>query len=96
MAMPILLAPLVTWLVRDIVIKFLVLTGVFAVVALLVPKVVSLVTSFINPSVLSAAFGGIPPGLWYFLDIAQIGYGLPLLISAYVTRFLIRRMPLIG
>jgi hypothetical protein len=31
-----------------------------------------------------------------FLDFFALGYGVPLMISAYVTRFLIRRLPVIG
>lgn len=96
MAMPLILAPLVTWIFRDIVVKFLVFTAVFALVAFLVPKAVGYLGSFINPAGLSSAFGAVGPGVWFFLDFFQLGYGVPLLISAWVSRFLIRRLPIIG
>ena len=96
MAMPLILAPLVTWLVRDVVVKFFVFTAVFALVAFLVPKAIAYLGNFINPGGLSSAFGGVSPGVWFFLDFFQLGYGVPLLISAWVARFLIRRLPVIG
>lgn len=35
-------------------------------------------------------------GLSYFLELGQINIGLPLVIGAYIARFLIRRLPFIG
>lgn len=96
MAFPLLLAPLVTWIFRDVVVKFLVFVAVFALVAFLVPKAIAYLGNFINPGGLTSAFGAISPGVWYFLDFFQLGYGVPLLISAWVARFLIRRLPVIG
>lgn len=96
MAMPLLLAPVITWIFRDVVIKFLVFTAVFALVAFLVPKAIAYMGSFINPAGLTNAFAAVGPGVWFFLDFFQLGYGVPLLISAWVARFLIRRLPVIG
>lgn len=96
MAMPLILAPLVTWIFRDVVVKFLVFAAVFALVAFLVPKAIGYLGSFINPNGLGSAFSVVSPGVWFFLDFFQLGYGLPLVISAYVSRFLIRRLPVIG
>lgn len=88
--------PVVEWIFRTIVIKFVVMAALFAVVGLLVPYVVGFVTSFLNVDGLSMAFANLPAGVWYFLDYFQVSFGVPLLISAYVSRFLIRRMPVIG
>lgn len=96
MAFPILFAPVITWLIRDVVVKFLVFTAIFALIAFLVPKAIGYLGSFINPGGLTSAFGAISPGVWYFLDFFQLAYGVPLLISAWVSRFLIRRLPVIG
>lgn len=96
MAMPLLLAPLLTWVFRDVVVKFLVFAALFALVAFLVPKAVAYLGNFINPGGLTGAFSAIGPGVWFFLDFFQLGYGVPLVISAYVARFLIRRLPFIG
>lgn len=96
MAFPVFLAPIITWIFRDVVVKFLVFAGLFALVAFLVPKAIAYLGNFINPGGLTSAFGAIGPGVWFFLDFFQLGYGVPLVLSAYVARFLIRRLPVIG
>ena len=96
MAMPLLLAPVLTWVFREVVVKFIVFAALFALVAFLVPKAVGYLGGFLGTGGLTSVFSAIPSGIWYFLDMAQIGYGLPLVISAYVSRFLIRRLPVIG
>jgi hypothetical protein len=45
---------------------------------------------------LSAAFSSIPSGVWWFIDLFNISVGAPLILSAYVYKFLIRRIPMIG
>lgn len=49
-----------------------------------------------SASSLTGAFGGIGGDVWYFLDLCACSYGIPLLVSAYATRFVIRRIPMIG
>lgn len=88
--------PIVSWLLREVIVKFVVFTGVFLLVAFLVPKAVEFLGPWISTGGLSSAFSGLSPGVWFFLDFFQLGFGVPLLISARVTRFLIRRLPLIG
>ena len=72
------------------------LAVLFAVVGFLVPYVVSFIVGFLNVDALNSAFGSLPSGVWYFLNYCEVPFGLPLLISAYISRFLIRRMPVIG
>jgi hypothetical protein len=91
-----LLWPIVTWLLRTVVLQFVVMGIVLVIVSKLMPVVLNYVSGFVSPGGLSAAFGGIDPGVWYFLDFFALDYGMPLVISAYVTRFLIRRVPFIG
>lgn len=91
-----LLAPLVGFLIRDVIVKFIVFTAVFALVAYLVPKAVGYLAPFLGLGSLSSAFSGLPAGVWFFLDFFNLGFGVPLLISAFVSRFLIRRLPVIG
>lgn len=88
--------PIVSWLLREIIVKFVVFTAVFALVAFLVPKAVEFLAPWLNTAGLAEAFAGLGSGVWFFLDFFQIGFGVPLLISAWVTRFLIRRLPVIG
>lgn len=88
--------PLVSWIFRGVVIKFVLLTGLFALMTFLVPLVAGFVAPFIGLQSLNSAFGGLGSNVWFFLDFFQLGYGVPLLISAHITRFLIRRLPVIG
>ncbi len=88
--------PIIVWILREVVLKFVVFTVIFAVVAFFVPYAVNYLGSFASTSALNSAFAGIPAGVWYFLDLFRLDYGAPLVISAYVSRFLIRRLPVIG
>lgn len=96
--MPILaiLAPLVNWIFRGVVIKFVILTAVFGVMAVMVPIAIDLVLPFVGVSSLASAFGGLGADVWFWLDFFALDYGVPLLISAHVARFFIRRLPVIG
>lgn len=91
-----LLWPIVSWILREVIVKFIVFTAIFAMVAFLVPKAVDFLTPWLTTGGLSAAFSGLSPSTWFFLDFFQIGFGVPMVIAAYVTRFLIRRLPVIG
>jgi hypothetical protein len=92
----ILLNGIVAWLLREVVIKFVILTAMVAVVGFVIPRCVNLVSPWVGTSALNTAFSGVPSTVWFFADAFEIGYGLPLLISAYVARFLIRRLPFVG
>ncbi|SDU51500.1 DUF2523 family protein [Pseudomonas yamanorum] len=54
--------------------------------------------SFIVGLITSAGelFGGIDSSVWYFLSIFQIPFGISVVMSAYLLRFLVRRIPFIG
>lgn len=82
------------FLVRQIVVKGVILFAIFAVVAELTTVLVGLLPT--NDGGLASAFASLPSGAWYFLDLFQVTAGVPLVISAYVTRFIIRRFPVIG
>lgn len=87
--------PLLQWLVSAVVVKAVVATAIFGLVALLVPKAIDLITPWMGTNV-SQAFSGIPSSVLWFMSAFNIGTGIPMLISAWVTRFLIRRLPVIG
>ena len=86
----------ISWLIRAVLIKFLVFTSVFMLVALLVPFAIGWLASFIGVGDLTSAFNVLPAGIWYFLDIFRTDFGVPIIISAFVSRFLIRRLPVVG
>lgn len=47
-------------------------------------------------SELDSAFASLPDGIWWFIGVAQLHIGIPLILSALGIRFLIRRLPIIG
>lgn len=80
---------------RSLIVKFVVFFGLFFIVT----EFVSVLTgSGLLPSAdsMTDAFGGVPAAVWYFLDLFNFSMGFPLLVSAYATRFIIRRIPVIG
>lgn len=85
-----------SWIIREIVIKFVVIAAVYAALVLLVPIAVGFITPFIGTASLSAAFASIPDGVYYFFNFLRLDVGLPLLISASIASFLVRRLPVIG
>lgn len=55
-------------------------------------------TSFIVGLITSAGdlFTAIDPSVWYFMSIFEIPFGISVVSSAYLLRFLVRRIPFIG
>jgi hypothetical protein len=86
----------VGWIVREVVIKFIVIAAIYAALVVVAPMVVEYAGSFVSASSLDSAWGALPAGLWYFLDWFRVGLGAPVVISAYLARFMIRRVPMIG
>ena len=86
---------LLGFLVRSVVAKFFLY---FALYFFVTESVSYLQQSGVFPTSasLSNAFGGIGEGVWYFLDLCAFSVGAPLIVSAFVTRFIIRRLPIIG
>lgn len=78
---------------RSVMVKFVIFFALFFIVTEFLPLLTPLLP---NSSGLTGALSGIPPGVWYFLDLFNVTAGIPILLSAYVTRFLIRRIPVIG
>jgi len=94
--MQVLIWQMLGWIYRTIIVKFVIFTAVFALVIFLVPFAVGYLSNFISTTAFTSAFSGLPAGIWYFCDLFRLDYGVPLLIAAYVSRFLIRRLPVIG
>lgn len=89
-------ASIIQWIFRIAIVKFMVVSSMVALVSLLVPIAIDYLAPWLNPGALSSAFSGIPSGVWFFMDFLAIPFGVKLCISAYVSRFLIRRLPIIG
>lgn len=94
--MPAFLGLMVSWLLRVVVVKFLIMAAVVALLVELVPVVAGLIAPFIGTPALSSAFSSISPGVWWFLDFCRLDIGVPAMLAAWVTRFIIRRIPFIG
>lgn len=54
------------------------------------------VPSFLSAGSVQSAFSSIPSSVWWALDATQADVGIPLVLGAYVARFLLRRIPVIG
>jgi hypothetical protein len=85
-----------SWLLREIVVKFIVFTALFSLVAYFVPYAIRYLLPFLGVQALDSAFSGLPSGILYFLDFFAVDVGVSFVISAYISRFLIRRLPVIG
>ncbi|HBU30450.1 MAG TPA: DUF2523 domain-containing protein [Thiobacillus sp.] len=81
------------FLVRGVIVKFGVMFAAWYLALELVSALVSYVPSV---SALSDAMAAFPPMLWYMLELVRVDFGIPLMLSAMSTRFLIRRIPFIG
>lgn len=83
---------IIRWVFHSSIIKFVIFTALFFVVSEMVQFLASMLPSALDLSTL----GGIPASVWYFLDLFNVSVGLPMMLAAFVTRFLIRRIPVIG
>lgn len=81
------------WIFRSIVVKF----GLFFALFFITTEFAGFVAALVpNGSSVTGLFGNIAAATWYFLDVFSFGTGLSLVVSAYATRFIIRRLPIIG
>jgi len=86
------------FVLRSAIVKFVTFFALFFVVKEFVAVLISsdLYPGATQASTLSSAFSGLPPSVWYFLDLFSISTGISTVLSAYATRFIIRRIPVIG
>lgn len=78
---------------RGIIVKFLIMFAAWYLAFELITAVVAVVPS---SSVVTDALNAFPPTMWYFLELMRLDLGIPLMLAAFATRFLIRRIPFIG
>jgi hypothetical protein len=90
------IAKAVEWIFKAVTIKFVIFTAIFATVEQMLPYVMEYLGDFIKPHFIQAGFSGIDSGVWFFLQFFSVGYGIKIIASAYVYRFMIRRIPFIG
>lgn len=90
------LTRILAWFTGPAVIKWLFALVATAGFALLLDVLLSLLPAWFDGASLQASAAWFPPEVWYFIDYFQLQQGLGLMFSAYVARFLIRRLPVIG
>ncbi|MGM1342320.1 DUF2523 family protein [Morganella morganii] len=78
---------------RTLVIKFVLFFALFFAVHELVSVMVFWLPDHTD---LPQLFSLLPDSVWYFMNLFLVPYGITLLLSALLTRFIIRRIPLIG
>ncbi len=81
------------WLARSIMAKFFLFFGLYFVTTEFIQVLLPL---FPGATKLTEAFSQQAPGVWYFLDLFKVGIGVSSSLSALVTRFIIRRVPILG
>jgi len=86
---------LLSFVFRSVIVKFVVFFGLWFITTEFV-TVLQQVGILPTAASLNASLSGISPTTWYFLDLFAVSQGLPIIISALVSRFIIRRLPVIG
>lgn len=82
-----------SWIFRAVLVKFGLFFGLYFVTTEFMQFVVTLLP---DGSSISGTLSSISSGVWFFLDSFNLPTGLSALVSAYLTRFIIRRIPVIG
>ena len=81
------------WVFRSLLVKFVLFFALYFITSEFVGFIAQLIP---DGSSINGTLSGIGPATWYFLDTFQLTIGMSALVSAYATRFIIRRMPVIG
>lgn len=84
----------VSWLFRTVILKFV----LYSVLLFFIGDVTQYLSSLLpsGDGGLSSSFSGWTSSMWYFFDLFNLGVGLPAILSAFVLRFAIRRIPFFG
>lgn len=94
--MPAFFAPILSWIFREVMVKFLVMAFVYLVVSIMLPLMLEYVAPYLGVSSLTSAFSALSPTVWYFLDVARLDIGLPSMLSVFITLFILRRVPFLN
>jgi hypothetical protein len=84
---------IVGWIFKQVVVKFVVLFALYFVIQAFVSTLGGFIPS---PAGLTSGLSGLASSTWWFLDLFAFSQGAPMVLTAMVYRFLIRRIPLIG
>ena len=84
---------ILAWVFRSVLVKFVVFFALYFITTEFVTVISGLLPT---STALNGALSGISANTSYCLDVFAVQQGLALVVSAYATRFLIRRIPVIG
>lgn len=87
--------PALQFVLRSAVVKF----GTFFALCFITTGFIDVLTNsgiLPNARALTNAFVGLPPSVWYWLELLAFPQGIPLVLAAMANRFIIRRIPLLG
>lgn len=81
------------WVFRSVLVKF----GVFFALYFITTEFVGLIVNLIpSANSVNGTMSAIGSSTWYFLNVFMVTQGASAVVSAYATRFVIRRIPVIG
>jgi hypothetical protein len=86
----------VSFIFRTVVIKFFIFSALFVLLTELLPIVLRLLNFSHFVAGMQGSMVHIPPSVWFFLNAFRFDVGVPLILTAYATRFIIRRLPVVG
>ncbi|EJF5608179.1 DUF2523 domain-containing protein [Salmonella enterica] len=81
------------FLLRSVIVKFTVFFALYFIVQEFVPLILDMVNRQLP---LLALISSIPDSLKYFFNAFKVIDGINIILSAFATRFIIRRIPIIG
>jgi len=84
------------WLISAAQVKFVAFTSLFGIVSYFINILSGYLEPYLSTTSLNTAFLGLTPETWYFINLFNMAFGIPLVIGAFIVRFLIRRIPFIG
>ena len=84
------------WLLKGAQLKFILFTMIAALFTFTMSFIVPQIAGFVSPNALNSAFSSVDSRVWYFINLMNIAGGLSLILSAYIARFIIRRLPFVG
>lgn len=84
---------ILAWVFRSLLVKFFVFFSLYFITSEFVGLIGHLIPS---TSAVNGTMSAIGSSTWYFMNIFMITQGVSAVVSAYATRFVIRRIPVIG
>lgn len=90
------LTQVIGWLASAGTLRWIFSAVLLALGTILIDALLTLLPAGISAAGITSGLGVLPPQAWYFIDMFRVQQGTSLVLSAYVARFVIRRLPIIG